>query len=130
MGNPNHGQDGRFSSGSAGAAASGDHQAASPSLSTRNVSGRAVSRATPVTRHTAPSVGTEPPRRLSASAAERVALNKRVDEGHFPKESNADIGMKTALIGTRTAPGKLDPRLSSLVSVAAGGKPRIRVRAR
>ncbi len=127
MGNPNHDEHGRFASGSSGAAASGDHLATSPSMATRNVAGRTVPRSQPVTRHAgAPSVGTE--RRLTSSAAERVALNRRVDEGHYPTASNADVGMKTALIGSRIAPGKLDPRLSTLVSGSA--KPRVRVKAR
>ncbi len=117
MGNPNHDERGRFSSGR-GAAARGDHLGAMPAdKSMRHVPGHGVvPRSQPVTR-------------LTSAATERVALNRRVDEGHFPTESDADVGMKTALSGPRgIAPGKLDPRVSTLVS-AGPGKPRVRVRA-
>jgi hypothetical protein len=71
----------------------------------------------------------QPVTRLTSAAAERVALNRRVDEGHYPTQTDADVGMKTALSGPRgIAPGKLDPRRSTLVS-AGPGKPRVRVRA-
>jgi hypothetical protein len=128
MANANHDARGRFASGSNSAAGSGDHQAVSPRADVRNVSGRTVPRSKPVTRHGGvQSLGTDAPR-LGRAAAERVALNRRVDEGHYPTETNADVGMKTALIGTRIAPGKLDPRLSTLVS-GGPGKPRVRARA-
>ncbi len=129
MGNPNHDERGRFASGTAGAAADGDHLRVSPDTATRNVPGHGtVPRSQPVARHAGtPSVGTER-RRLTSAARERVELNRRVDESHYPTESNADIGLKTALIGSRIAPGKLDPRSSTLVS--GGPKPRVRARAR
>jgi hypothetical protein len=60
----NHDERGRYSVGSSAAAGSGDHLAVSPSPAVRNVSGRAVPRSKPVTRHSgAQSVGTDKPRK-------------------------------------------------------------------
>jgi hypothetical protein len=130
MGNSNHDERGRFASGSSSAAATGDHLAVSPSATTRNVEGRNVPRSKPVTRHAdAPSVGTEGPR-LSAAARDAIIRGKGIDQRAYPFRSDADVGLRTTLMGPRPiTPGKLDPRLSTLIS-ASGPKPRIRVRAR
>ena len=142
MGNENHDPDtGRFSSGSASGAAVGDHGATSPSVVTRNVPGHGTVRRSKVVAmhaHT-PSVGTssgggggsggDGMLRLSAAARERVKLNRQLDESHYPTETDASVAAKTALLGPRpVAPGKLDPRLSTLIS-AKGPKPRVRLRA-
>ena len=98
MGNSNHDERGRFSSGSDGAAASGDHAAVSPSMATRNVAGRNVPRSQPITRHNgAQSLGTDKPRfvatagglkpkvtstGLSQAAREKVALGREVDRSY------------------------------------------------
>jgi hypothetical protein len=128
MGNPNHGSDGRFVSGSAGAAASGDHQAVSPRADVRNVSGHAIPRSQVVTRHGgAQSVNTEGAPRLTGAAAERVALNRQLDARSYPTRTDADVAAKTDLMGPRKiTPGKLDPRLSTLVK--GGAKPRVRAK--
>jgi hypothetical protein len=117
-GNPNHDQRGRFASGSA-AAASGDHLAAQPSdKSKRNVPGHGVvDRAVPVIRP-----------RLSQAARDAIIRGKMTDQTHFPVTTDATVADKTLLIGSRLAPGKLDPRASTLVS-GGPGKPRVRVRA-
>jgi hypothetical protein len=124
--NPNHGSDGKFVAGSSAAAGTGDHAAVSPSLATRNVSGRAVPRAVPVTRHAnAVSLGTEKP---MSAREERVALNRRADESLYHSNTKA-LPANRDLIGTRIAPGRLDPRTSVPVSVGSGAKPRVRVKA-
>lgn len=129
MGNPNHDQRGRFSSGSSGAAATGNHMAVSPSTATRNVPGHGtVARSKPIARHAGePSVGTERPR-LSEAARANIIRGKGIDQRHYPIETDRTVANKTGLIGTRVAPGKLDPRLSTLVS--GGDKPRVRVKVR
>jgi hypothetical protein len=144
MGNPNHDERGKFASGSASGAATGDHGAVSPSTARRNVPGHGtVARSKVVAMHShTPSVGTSSGGgggggdgggggRLGLAAREKVALNRRVDQGHFPPQSNTDIGMKTVL-GGHPSSGKLDPRQSDLISAhgGTGGKPRIRARAR
>lgn len=130
MGNPNHDARGRFASGSASGAASGDHQSVSPHPDMRNVSGRAIPRSQVTTRHNnADSVTSDPPRRLGRAAAERVALNQQLDQRAYPTRSDADVAGMTDLSGVRPiAKGKLDPRTSTLVS-ARGPKPRVRVTA-
>jgi hypothetical protein len=117
-GNPNHDQRGRFSSGSA-AAAAGDHLAAMPAdKSKRHVPGHGtVDRSVPVIRP-----------RLSAAARDAIIRGKLTDQTHFPVTTDATVADKTLLIGSRLAPGKLDPRASTLVS-GGPGKPRVRVRA-
>lgn len=122
MGNPNHDEKGRFASGSSSGAASGDHQSVSPSPTHRNVSGQAIPRSRVIARHNgADSVGTggngsggdgasfpvrarlkdfkgrQTTRGPGAIARERVALNQRVDESHYPTRSNADVGLNTTL---------------------------------
>jgi hypothetical protein len=107
MGNVNHDERGRFSSGSSSGAATGDHLAVSPSLNTRNVEGHGnVPRSRVIVRHigAGPSLGTENPkprfiatagglkpkvmsRGLSAAAAERVALNASVDASLYHKSN-------------------------------------------
>lgn len=152
MANKNHDPaTGRFSEGSASGAATGDHGATSPSTATRNVPGHGtVARSKVISMHAhTPSVGTSSGGggssggsgggsnsggggRLGLAAREKVALNKRVDQTHFPPQTDADIANKTLLSGPRPiAPGKLDPRQSDLVSAhgGTGGKPRIRMRA-
>lgn len=109
--NKNHDQQGRFSSGSDAGAATGDHAAVSPRLDVRNVSGRAVPRSKPITRHAGvPSVGTDKPRfiavagglkpavptrGLRSAARERVAMLKEIDERHFPTPTDASVASKT-----------------------------------
>jgi hypothetical protein len=126
MANPNHDDRGRFASGSEAAAGTGNHQAVSPSTATRNVPGHGnVARSKPVVRHAGvQSLGTDTPSRLSAAAQERVTLNKRADASLYHQTG---IPATRDLIGTRTTPGKLDPRTSTLVK--GGPKPRIRVKA-
>ncbi len=115
MANPNHDQRGRFSSGSA-AAASGDHLAAMPhDTSKRSVPGHGtVDRSVPVV----------PGPRLSQAARDAVIRGKGIDQRAYPNRTT----VPTDLIGSRIAPGKLDPRLSTLVS-GGPGKPRVRARA-
>jgi len=145
MGNSNHDPaNGRFTSGSSSAAGDGDHLATSPSTSTRNVPGAGtVSRATPITRHAnAASVGTEKPGAMSkygpgvtsdpfGPKTNTIIKGKGVDFRHYGvSASDPSVAAKTDLgMPSRIRPGKLDPRLSTLVS-AAGAKPRVRVRAR
>lgn len=114
MGNPNHDEKGRFASGSSSAAASGDHQAASPSPNVRNVPGHgAVARSQVVAKHNgAPSVGTDKPRfvltpgglkpkqmttGLRPAAQERAELNRRVDASHYPSRSTTERAAATDL---------------------------------
>ena len=94
--NPNHDEKtGQFSSGSSGAAATGDHQAVSPSATARNVAGRTVDRSRPVTRHNgARSVGTDSSgggggggggggdggSRLSSAARDAIIRQKGIDQ--------------------------------------------------
>ncbi len=115
MANPNHDQRGRFSSGSA-AAASGDHLAAMPAdKSMRHVPGHGtVDRSVPVV----------PGPRLSAAARDAVIRGKGIDQRAYPNRTT----VPTDLIGSRIAPGKLDPRQSTLIS-GGPGKPRVRAKA-
>jgi hypothetical protein len=121
MSNPNHDQRGRFSSGSASAAA-GDHLAAMPSdKSKRHVPGHGtVDRSVPVIRP-----------RLSAAARDLIVRNKMIDQTHYPVTTDATVADKTSgLIGSRLTggEGRLDPRASTLIS-GGPGKPRVRARA-
>ena len=76
--NKNHDQQGRFSSGSDAGAATGDHAAVSPRLDVRNVSGRAVPRSKPITRHAGvPSVGTDKPRFIAVAGGLKPAVPTR-----------------------------------------------------
>lgn len=107
MPNPNHDERGRFSSGSAAAAARGDNLAAQPSnKGMRNVPGHGVvPRSRVVAKHRGPSVGTGGSGGagdgsgggLMSAREERVHLNKNLDERHFPKRSNADVAAATDL---------------------------------
>lgn len=102
MGNPNHSAEtGRFSSGSDGAAATGDHQAASPDTATRNVPGHGnVPRSQVVAKHNGQkSVGV-------SAKSETIAKGKRIDDTHYPPRSNAEATAMTDLSrmqGSQTA---------------------------
>jgi hypothetical protein len=121
VGNSNHDSLGRFSSGSAGAAATGDHlatQPANPAL--RNVSGRTVPRSKPVTRHAVQSVGTDKPAKVAPpwgtgrpapgqAARDAVIRGKGIDSRAYPIRTGAGMGLDTTLQGgART--NKLNPR--------------------
>ena len=122
MGNSNHDERGRFASGSNSGAATGDHlatQPANPAL--RNVSGRAVPRSKPVTRHgDAQSVGTDKPAKVAPpwgtgrpapgqAARDAVIRGKGIDSRAYPIRTGAGMGLDTTLQGgART--NKLNPR--------------------
>jgi len=103
MGNANHDERGRFSSGSNGAAGQGDHLAAQPANpALRTVAGRTIPRSKPVTSHAnAPSVGIDSPR-LSDAARAGIIRNKAIDARHYGVASDtggerlrSDTGNKT-----------------------------------
>ena len=145
MPNPNHDEKGRFAAGSSEAAATGDHAKVSPDAARRNLPGHGnLPRSKVVGRHAGRnSVGTSSGGggggqggggHMSAKE-ERIKMRQQVDQRHMPNRTDAEVASMTALgqpLGTRTAPGKLDPRQSSFVSAhgGTGGKPRVRVRAR
>lgn len=131
-GNPFHDSKGRFASGSASGAASGDHQAVSPHPDLRNVSGRAIPRSQVATRHAgAQSVGTDGAMTKFGpgvaqdpfpAKANAIITGKGIDQRAKPFRTDADL----PLSGPRPiARGKLDPRQSRLIS--GGAKPRIRM---
>jgi hypothetical protein len=113
MGNSNHDERGRFSSGSDSAAGKGDHAAVSPHPALRNVSGRTVPRSKPITRHAGvQSVGTDaatakprfiatagglkpvvPTTGLRPAAAEKARMNEAVDRRHYPN-NNKEINSR------------------------------------
>jgi len=127
MGNPNHDERGRFASGSASGAASGDHQSHSPSPSTRNVAGQNLPRSRVVAKHNgADSVGTGGDGSGASSASpsfavraklkdykgrvtttgqtsaarERVEMNRDVDRRHYPTGGDAQrIAKRKVLLG-------------------------------
>lgn len=121
MGNQNHDERGRFASGSNSGAATGDHAAVSPRGDVRNVSGRAVPRSKPVTRHAgAQSVGTDKPAKVAPpwgtgrpapgqAARDAVIRGKGIDSRRYPVRTDAGMGLDTTLQGgART--NKLNPR--------------------
>jgi hypothetical protein len=91
MANPNHDERGRFSSGSNGAAATGDHQAVSPSTETRNVPGHGtVLRSKVIAKHAGvASLGTSSGggggggSRFTEAASARVIRQKAIDQRHY-----------------------------------------------
>jgi hypothetical protein len=127
MGNPNHSSEtGRFESGSASAAAVGDHSKTSPSATTRNVEGHGnLPRSKVIAKHNhANSVGTSTGGggggggqgggggHMSAKQ-ERIAMRKQVDQRHMPNRTDSDVASMTAYgqpLGTQTPANKLDPR--------------------
>jgi hypothetical protein len=125
MANPNHDEKGRFASGSASGAASGDHlatQPANPAL--RNVSGRTVPRSKPVARHAnVPSVGTDAGSgpRLSDAARANIIRGKAIDARHYGVANDtggerlrSDTGPKTdfgkPMSGFQSKPGTFQVR--------------------
>ena len=127
MANPNHDQRGRFASGSAGGAATGDHQAVSPSLDTRNVDGKAIPRSQPITQHATPSVGTEKPIRLDSATSpsrkaglgsarqDRIAAMRATDARHYgiPGDEHARMDAVTLnrpKASITSSPGRFDAR--------------------
>ena len=124
MGNPNHDERGRFASGGSGAA-SGDHQDHSPSLTHRNVSGKAIPRSKVVTEAGgAASVGTggvgsggspatgfrvraklkdfagrQTTTGLRPAARERAEMNRDVDRRHYPTGGDAQRLAKRRVLG-------------------------------
>lgn len=112
--NNNHGPDGRFTSGAG--AANGDPS--KEAAATRNVPGAGhVPRSQVVTLHAGQDSVADSGAgfsRLSSAARDAIIRQKATDQRHFPvrgPESTAaiDLGMPA---GSRTAPGKLDPRIN------------------
>lgn len=124
--NNNHDSRGRFASGSAGSAATGDHMAASPSPNVRNVNGRAVPRSQTVTRHAVPTVGTEPVRldnsnsparkgRLGSARSDAIVRMKATDTRHFGIPGDMHARMNAATLAGPTgsitsSPGRFNAR--------------------
>jgi hypothetical protein len=125
MANPNHDERGRFSSGSNGAAATGDHQAVSPSTETRNVPGHGtVPRSKVIAKHAgAASVGTSSGGgggggRYTEAAGARVIRQKAIDQRHFGIEGDMASRLSklpsTPKGSITSTPGRFDPRSMKL----------------
>ena len=128
MGNPNHDERGRFTSGASAAnaaSARGDHLAQQPAAKDlRRVPGHGlIERSAPVAKHNgADSVGTNGnggPQRFSESARARVIRQKAIDARHYgvPGDMQGRLN-KLALgkpqAGLAATPGRFDARSMKL----------------